>query len=61
MAGPGAWNDPDQLIIGDGALTYAQEQMQMSLWAIFAAPLLMSNDLRSINNVSKSILQNKEV
>lgn len=61
VAGPGAWNDPDQLIIGDGALSFDQEQMQFSLWAIFAAPLLMSNDLRTINNVSKSILQNKEI
>eukprot|EP01084_Bolivina_argentea_P097417 175116_1 len=61
VAGPGAWNDPDQLIIGDGGLTFPQEQTQMSLWAIFAAPLLMGNDLRTINNVSKSILMNKEV
>ena len=40
-AGPGHWHDPDMLLIGNGCLTHAEEQTQMSLWAIFAAPLIM--------------------
>ncbi|KAG7220766.1 hypothetical protein INR49_032009 [Caranx melampygus] len=59
VAGPGKWNDPDMLIIGDFGLSMDQSRTQMALWAIMAAPLFMSNDLRSINNGARSILQNK--
>lgn len=33
----------------------------MALWAIMAAPLLMSNDLRDICPRSKKLLQNKDI
>lgn len=61
-AGPGHWNDPDMLVIGmkDG-LNYEESKTQMSLWAILAAPFLMSNDLRTIDDWAKEILLNKEV
>ncbi|XP_072348162.1 alpha-N-acetylgalactosaminidase [Scyliorhinus torazame] len=58
-AGPGRWNDPDMLIIGNFGLSYEQSKSQMALWAILAAPLFMSNDLRSISTEASSILQNK--
>nr|XP_006011127.2 PREDICTED: alpha-N-acetylgalactosaminidase-like [Latimeria chalumnae] len=58
-AGPGHWNDPDMLIIGDFGLSYEQSRAQMALWAILAAPLFMSNDLRTISKEAKEILQNK--
>ncbi|XP_051908061.1 alpha-N-acetylgalactosaminidase [Hippocampus zosterae] len=58
-AGPGRWNDPDMLIIGDFGLSMEQSRSQMALWAIMAAPLFMSNDLRTINSGARSILQNK--
>ena len=61
VAGPGNWNDPDMLVIGCNGLSISEEETQFALWAIFAAPLLMGNDLREINNDSKAILQNKEV
>ncbi|XP_078682951.1 alpha-N-acetylgalactosaminidase-like isoform X9 [Branchiostoma floridae x Branchiostoma belcheri] len=60
-AGPGHWNDPDMLIVGDYSLSYEESKAQMAMWAILAAPLFMSNDLRSISAEARSILMNKEV
>ncbi|XP_076612769.1 alpha-N-acetylgalactosaminidase-like isoform X1 [Chaetodon auriga] len=59
VAGPGRWNDPDMLVIGNFGLNMDQSRTQMALWAIMAAPLYMSNDLRSISSGARSILQNK--
>ncbi|KAG7476111.1 alpha-N-acetylgalactosaminidase-like isoform X1 [Solea senegalensis] len=58
-AGPGRWNDPDMLIIGNFGLSVHQARSQMALWAIMAAPLIMSNDLRNLDNSARAILQNK--
>ncbi|KAG9331459.1 hypothetical protein JZ751_018950, partial [Albula glossodonta] len=60
-AGPGRWNDPDMLIIGDFGLSLDQSRAQMALWAIMAAPLFMSNDLRTLSSEARVILQNKAV
>ncbi|XP_037531635.1 alpha-galactosidase A [Nematolebias whitei] len=60
-AGPGGWNDPDMLVIGNFGLSHDQQESQMALWAIMAAPLLMSNDLRDICPRSKALLQNKHI
>lgn len=60
-AGPGHFNDPDMIIVGDYALSYDQSKVQFGMWAILAAPLFMSNDLRTISDEAKSILQNKYV
>ncbi|CAO1338699.1 unnamed protein product [Diamesa serratosioi] len=60
-AGPGHWNDPDMLIIGNFGLSFEQSKTQMALWAIMAAPLLMSVDLRSIRPEYKAILQNRKI
>lgn len=61
VAGPGGWNDPDMLVIGNFGLSRDQQITQMALWAIMAAPLLMSNDLRSISPEAKALLQDKDV
>eukprot|EP01084_Bolivina_argentea_P097415 175113_1 len=61
IAGPGQWNDPDQIIIGDNGLSISESETQFALWSVFAAPLLMSNDLRSIDVEFKTLLQNKEI
>ncbi|NXN94253.1 NAGAB acetylgalactosaminidase, partial [Rhinopomastus cyanomelas] len=58
-AGPGHWNDPDMLIIGDFGLSDDESRSQMALWAVMAAPLLMSTDLRTISPSAKEILQNR--
>ncbi|XP_060079612.1 alpha-N-acetylgalactosaminidase-like [Ylistrum balloti] len=59
VAGPGNFNDPDMLIIGNFGLSYEQQRVQMAMWSILAAPLLMSNDLRLIRKESRELLQNK--
>ncbi|XP_048210491.1 alpha-N-acetylgalactosaminidase [Perognathus longimembris pacificus] len=58
VAGPGHWNDPDMLLIGNFGLSFEQAQAQMALWTILAAPLFMSTDLRTISPQNMDILQN---
>jgi alpha-galactosidase len=60
-AGPGRWNDPDMLEIGNGHMTDDEYRTHMSLWALTASPLLAGNDIRSMSQVTKSILMNSEV
>src|SRR5215472_381256 len=60
-AGPGRWNDPDMLEIGNGHMSDDEYRTHMSLWALTAAPLLAGNDIRSMSDATKSILLNKEV
>ena len=60
-AGPGHWNDPDMLEVGNGHMTDDEYRTHMSLWALTAAPLLAGNDIRSMSDTTKSILLNKEV
>ncbi|XP_044727595.1 alpha-N-acetylgalactosaminidase-like [Chrysoperla carnea] len=60
-AGPGHWNDPDMIIIGNYGLTYDQSRAQMALWTILSAPLLLSTDLTSIRPAHKEILLNKDI
>ena len=60
-AGPGHWNDPDMLEIGNGHMTADEYRTHISLWALAAAPLLAGNDIRTMSDVTKSILLNKEV
>jgi alpha-galactosidase len=59
-AGPGHWNDPDMLEIGNGKMTYEEYKTHMSLWVILAAPLLAGNDLSKMSEADKSLLMNKE-
>lgn len=59
VAGPGNFNDPDMLIIGNFGLSPDQERTQMALWAMFAAPMIMSVDLRHIRPSSRALLQNR--
>lgn len=61
FAGPGHWNDPDMLEIGNGGMTDDEYRTHMSLWCILAAPLLAGNDLRDMQQNIKDILMNKEV
>jgi len=60
-AGSGHWNDPDMLEIGNGGMTTDEYRTHMSLWAIFAAPLLAGNDVRTMSTDTRSILMNKDV
>jgi alpha-galactosidase len=60
-AGPGHWNDPDMLEVGNGGMTATEYRAHFSLWAILAAPLMAGNDLDAMTPEIREILTNKEV
>jgi alpha-galactosidase len=60
-AGPGHWNDPDMLEVGNRGLTPAESRAHFSLWCILAAPLIAGNDVRHMSDETKAILTDKEV
>jgi alpha-galactosidase len=60
-AGPGHWNDPDMLEVGNGGMTTAEYRSHFSLWAMMAAPLMAGNDVANMDEATRSILLNKEV
>jgi alpha-galactosidase len=60
-AGPGHWNDPDMLEVGNGGMTDTEYRSHFSLWSILAAPLIAGNDLRNMRPEIQNILTNKEV
>jgi len=59
-AGPGHWNDPDMLEVGNG-LTDAENRSHFSIWAMLAAPLIAGNDIRKMTAATKAVLTNREV
>jgi alpha-galactosidase len=61
FAGPGHWNDPDMLEVGNGKMTHDEYLTHMSLWCILAAPLLAGNDLSNMTQATSGILTNPEV
>jgi alpha-galactosidase len=61
FAGPGRWNDPDMLEVGNGGMKLDEYRTHMSLWAILAAPLLAGNDLSVMSPETVALLTNKEV
>jgi alpha-galactosidase len=60
-AGPGHWNDPDMLEVGNGGMTAVEYQTHMSLWALLTAPLLAGNDLSTMTPQTIAMLTNREV
>ncbi len=60
-AGPGHWNDPDMLEVGNGHLTEAENRTHFSWWAMLAAPLLAGNDLRHMSPQVGRILRRRSV
>jgi alpha-galactosidase len=60
-AGPGHWNDPDMLEVGNGGMTKEESRAHFSMWALFSAPLLAGNDISNMTADTKEILLNKEV
>ncbi|MDZ7261400.1 MAG: glycoside hydrolase family 27 protein, partial [candidate division KSB1 bacterium] len=59
-AGPGHWNDPDMLEVGNG-MTVNEDRAHFSMWCMLAAPLIAGNDLRNMSQETREILTNKEV
>ena len=60
-AGPGGWNDPDMLEVGNGGMSNIEYRTHFSLWAISKAPLIIGCDLVNMDNETFKILSNKEV
>jgi alpha-galactosidase len=69
-AGPGGWNDPDNIIIGTTmssgklqpvALTPSEQYTYMTLWCMLAAPLVIATDMTQTEPITLSILSNDEV
>lgn len=61
FAGPGHWNDPDMLEVGNGHMSEDEYRTHMSLWCILAAPLISGNDLTSMSQETLATLTNPEV
>jgi alpha-galactosidase len=57
-AGPGHWNDPDMLEVGNG-MTISEDRAHFTMWAMLAAPLISGNDLRHMLPETAAILTNR--
>lgn len=72
-ARPGAWNDPDYILIGwvgdahgmgEGkptALTPSEQYAYMAMWSLMAAPLVFSGDMAKLDPFTLGVLCNHEV
>ncbi|PKY57130.1 Melibiase family protein [Rhizophagus irregularis] len=60
-AGPGGWNDPDMLQVGNGNLTIDEQKSHFSLWAALKAPLLLGFDIRYPPTDVLGIVNNTEI
>jgi alpha-galactosidase len=60
-AGPGHWNDPDMLEVGNGGMSTTEYRAHFSMWCLLAAPLMAGNDIRKMSADIHDILTNKEV
>ena len=60
-AGPGGWNDPDMLEVGNGGMTLTEYKTHFALWSITKAPLLIGCDITKMTDDIKKILTNPEV
>ncbi|ONM05538.1 Alpha-galactosidase 2 [Zea mays] len=60
-AGPGGWNDPDMLEVGNGGMSEAEYRSHFSIWALAKAPLLIGCDVRAMSQQTMGILSNSEV
>ncbi|MCK3685565.1 glycoside hydrolase family 27 protein [Maribellus sp. YY47] len=60
-AGPGHWNDPDMLEVGNGGMTNEEYKTHFSMWCMMAAPLMAGNDLANMSEETKEILTNNEL
>lgn len=61
FAGPGHWNDPDMLEVGNGGMTDVEYRTHFSLWAMMAAPLIAGNDIATMTDATREILTNRDV
>ena len=60
-AGPGGWNDPDKLEIGNGGMSEDEYRAHMTLWTMLAAPLMLGNDVRTMSPATIALLESRGV
>ena len=60
-AGPGQWNDPDMLEVGNGGMSYDEYVAHFSLWSLIKSPLLIGCDVTNISSETLGILTNADV
>jgi alpha-galactosidase len=60
FAGPGHWNDPDMLEVGNEGLTFEESRAHFSLWCMLAAPLMAGNDVRTMSPEIRDILTDRD-
>ena len=68
-AGPGHWNDPDMLVVGQVGwgqphptkLTPDEQYTHISIWCLLSAPLLLGCDLEQMDKFTLNLLTNDEV
>lgn len=60
-AGPGNWNDPDFLIAGAPGLTAAESRSQVGLWAMMAAPFILSSQVSELTPEGLAALGNADL
>jgi alpha-galactosidase len=57
-AGPGGWNDPDMLEVGNGKLTLAEQQSHFTLWCLMKLALLIGHELCTMNDLVLDLITN---
>ena len=60
FAGPGHWNDPDMLEVGNG-MTESEDRAHFTMWCMMASPLILGNDLRNMSDATRAIIMNREM
>jgi hypothetical protein len=61
FAGPGHWNDPDMLEVGNKSLTPTECRSHFSMWCMLAAPLIAGNNISTMNDTIRDILTAPEI
>ena len=61
LAGPGHWNDPDMLLVGNVGLDADEARAHFSIWCMLAAPLLIGTDLHALSAENLAILGNEHL
>jgi len=60
-SGPGGWNDPDMLEVGNGNMTYNEEKAHFTMWCMLSAPLILGNDLLDMSDETLNILSDEDL
>jgi alpha-galactosidase len=61
FSGPGGWNDPDMLEVGNGGMSDDEYRAHFAMWAMLAAPLMAGNDVAAMSPATSTILTNAEI